>query len=316
MQGQGTMETKVITPPKEALSATPALAVGSEFHLAKILVATDFSPASDRALDYAISLARRYGAKIYLTHVILAEGYPMVAPELLVAREASLRRQAREALYKIADSHRLMGVDYDVLIEEGNFWPTVESLVETHGVDLVVAGTHSMGVVQKVLLGSNAEQIFRQARVPILTVGPNAPEETWYEAEFKHILFATDFGPGAEREAAVALSLAREHRARLTVLHVLTGAEESMGANREFLLRQMRELIPPQPDGHCLVDFQVVHGKPVEKILQAKAELNVDLIVMGAKPRRGVVGHAARATAYEVVKRAACPVLTVRSCAS
>jgi len=57
----------------------------------------------------------------------------------------------------------------------------------------------------------------------MLTVGPAAPAEPEFVSEFEHILFATDFGPGAEKEAAFALSLAQEHKSKLTVLHTWTG---------------------------------------------------------------------------------------------
>jgi len=126
---------------KMAGGTTPAPAATSPLKLEKILVATDFSPAADRALEYAISLARRYGSTIYLTHVITLDGYPLMAPELVVEREAKGRREAREAIYKLADSHRLFGVPYDVVIEEGTLWPAIEKLIEKYGVDVVVAGT-------------------------------------------------------------------------------------------------------------------------------------------------------------------------------
>lgn len=54
----------------------------------------------------------------------------------------------------------------------------------------------------KVVIGSSAEQIFQQVRIPVLTVGPAVPGQPPFEAEFKNIPCATDFGPAAEREVA------------------------------------------------------------------------------------------------------------------
>ena len=197
-------ETKVV------MKAVPE----SKMSLDKILLATDFSPASDRALEYALSLARHYGSLLYVTHIITLDGYPMIAPDLAVAREGKYRQEAKNGMAKIVRSGRLVNVPHQIVIEEGALWPAIHRLIEKYGVNLVVAGTQGMGSVQKVLLGSNAEQLFRQSAVPMLTVGPAAPSEPFYEAAFKHILFATDFGPGAEKEAGFGLSLAKEHRSR------------------------------------------------------------------------------------------------------
>lgn len=279
----------------------------------RILVATDFSPVSDRALEYALSLARHYGSHLYVTHVIILDDYPLVAPDLAVAREDKSRREAKHAMAKLVALGRLFGVSHDILIEEGTLWPAIHNLIDRYGVQLVVAGTQGMGSVQKVLLGSNAEQMFRQSSIPTLTVGPAVPSEPLYEAEFKHILFVTDFGPGAEKEAAFALSLAKEHRSKLTVLHVLTGTEEAKGIDEDFNLRQMKELVPDTQGEHCLVDFRVVFGKPLEEILRARQETRADLIVMGAKKRMSMAGHVPHTTAFDVVTTAPCPVLTVRS---
>lgn len=296
-------ETKVV------IKAVPEPKVS----LDKILLATDFSPASDRALEYALSLARHYGSLLYVTHIITLDGYPMIAPDLAVAREGKYRQEAKNRMAKLVRSGRLVNVSHEIVIEEGTLWPAIHRLIEKYGVNLVVAGTQGMGSVQKVLLGSNAEQMFRQSAVPMLTVGPAAPPEPLYEAAFKHILFATDFGPGAEKEAGFALSLAKEHRSRLTVLHVSTQTEQMVGLERESILRQMRELVPDSHGEHCLVDFRVVFGKPVEAILRVRELTRADLIVMGAARRTSLAGHVPHTTAFEVVSAAPCPVLTVRS---
>ena len=67
----------------------------------------------------------------------------------------------------------------------------------------MVTATHGRGKVQKVLIGSVAEEIFRQADCAVLTVGPRVKDGPPREVELKNILFATDFGHGAEKAAAV-----------------------------------------------------------------------------------------------------------------
>lgn len=293
---------------KVAVKTVPATRVS----LDRILMATDFSPASDHALEYALSLARHYGSHLIVAHVITLDGYPMLAPDLTAAREQKYQ-EAKAATAKLVRSGRLIGVSHEILIEEGTLWPAIHKVIEKYGVNLVVAGTKGMGSIQKVLLGSNAEQMFRQSSIPVLTVGPAVTSEALYEAEFKHILFSTDFGPGAEKEAAFAVSLAQEHKSKLTVLHVLTGTEQNVGLQMDFILRQMKELVPDTHGEHCLVDYRVRPGKPVDEILSVRQDTQAGLIVMGAKKRTSLAGHVPHTTAFEVVSSAPCPVLTVRS---
>jgi nucleotide-binding universal stress UspA family protein len=201
-------------------------------------------------------------------------------------------------------------------MEEGNVWPTLEKLITEHEVDLVVAGTHGRNKVQKILIGSVAEEIFRQADTPVLTVGPAVKGENQKEVELATILFATDFGPGAERAAAYALSLAQEHGARLTLLHVIESAaaytEESVARQREINVVRMKQLMPHGIEDWCKPEFRVTLGSAVEEILIAAKESKANLIVMGAKARKSLAGHAPLTIAYNVVTKSTCPVLTVR----
>ncbi|HYL62674.1 MAG TPA: universal stress protein [Candidatus Methylomirabilis sp.] len=274
--------------------------------LAKILVATDFSKTSDRALEHALSLARTYNSRIFLAHVIPVD--LMMAPELAEAPRDRMRRAAREGMENIMTSGRFFGIPHEEIIEEGYLWPNIEALIKKHEIDLVVLGTHGMGPVRKLLIGSSAEEIFRQAGIPVLTVGPDVWHEPLYGIELKNILLATALGLGAERQAAYAFSLAQQHRSKLTLLHV-----KQHGGEERAIVDQLRELVPSTTDMHCLPFLRVERGNPVTEILRAAEDTRADLIVIGAKARKGLAGHVPHTKAYQVVCGALCPVLTIKS---
>ena len=151
--------------------------------LSKNLATTDFSEVSDHALDYAISLAKRYDARIYLAHVITPDPFQFAEPQLAQATYEKVRQAAEEGITDILISGKLRGVPHEVLLEEGNVWPTLEKLIFDHEIDLVVVGTHGRGKVQKILIGSVAEEIFRQADCAVLTVGPAVRSDISREIE-------------------------------------------------------------------------------------------------------------------------------------
>jgi len=291
--------------------------INREHFFKNILLATDFSPASDRALEYAASLARRYGSTINLTHIITIDGYPMVSPELAASSFHKMHAEAEKCFRELMKSGPLMALPYKAVIQEGNLWPAIEESVKKFDIDLLVVGTHGIGAVRKVLIGSGAEEIFRKAKVPVLTVGPSTGKEPQYELEFKNILFATDFGKGAEREAEYAFSLAQEHHSRLRLVHVFQYPEayghDVLAIEKEGYRNQLRQLVPRGTELHCRVNFEVAVGEPVEQILRVAEETKADLIVMGAKGRQSLAGNVPRTKAYRVMSGAHCPVLTVRS---
>jgi nucleotide-binding universal stress UspA family protein len=306
----------MITAQIAKVSETPIPA--SKEHLFKnILLATDFSPASKKALEYAASLARRYGSALYLTHVITVASYPLASPEYAVSQLQNMHDSARQGFRDLLKSGELIELPYKVLIQEGSLWPSIEEAIKTYEIDLLVVGTHGAGAVEKVLIGSGAEEIFRKAKVPVLTVGPSITNEPLYEIEFKNILFATDFGRSAEREAEYAVSLAQKHCSRLRLVHVLPHPEaygkDILAEKRETSMVQLRELVASETELHYKLDFEVAVGEPVKQILRIAEETKADLIIMGAKGRSSLAGNVPHTKAYRVVCGARCPVLTVRS---
>ena len=284
--------------------------------LTRVMVLTDFSEVSNLALEYALALARRYDARMYLTHVISPESYVLAEPGLAEATYERVREAAEQSMADILISGKLRGVPHEVLLREGTLWPTIERLIQQHQIDLVVTGTHGYGQFKKVILGSVAEEVFRQAECAVLTVGPHTLKQGPREVELKSILFATDFGPGAAEAAKYAFSLAQEHGARLTVLHVEeevhAHTEEEERRVRQGNVQRMKQFMPAGTDNWCEVEFRVAFGVAGEEILEEGRETNADVIIMGAKTRKTFAGHAPQSIAYNVVAKAKCPVLTVR----
>lgn len=284
--------------------------------LTKIMVLTDFSEVSDLALQYAMALARRYDGRLYLTHIISPETYTLAEPGLAELTYQKMRQAAEQSFADILISGKLRGIPHETLLYEGSFWPTVEHLIQERQIDLVVTGTHGRGDFKKMVLGSVAEEVFRQASCAVLTVGPRARKQAPQEVALSDILFASDFGPGAARAAQYAFSLAQEHGARLTVLHVVERANAYTREDEERLRKlnvaRMKKFMPEESENWCKVEFRVAFGAPVEEILAEARETNADLIILGAKPRTTLAGHAPLTIAYNVVSKAKAPVLTVR----
>jgi nucleotide-binding universal stress UspA family protein len=188
-------------------------------------------------------------------------------------------------------------------------------LVDRYQVDLLVAGTHAREGLKRILLGSMAEQIFRQARCPVLTVGPHVEAEG-AAAKMRHILYATDFSAGSLHALPYALSLAQENQADITLLHLVQAMPELPPSYEERMVqdsyRRLHELLPPDVELWCKPKFRVEYGFPVEAILKVAAEQCSSLIVMGVHHAGAAASHAPWAVVHRVVCHAPCPVLTVR----
>jgi len=282
-----------------------------------ILYATDFSPASESALPYVLGIARRYGSKVHALHVRFPATYPVVGPEALPQIMEAAEEQAKidaEQLHTMFSE-----VPHDVTVGEGDLWPTINEIVRDKKMDLIVIGTHGRTGVGRALLGSVAEEIFRKAFCPVLTVGPHVSRDTARRLEMKQILYATDFSPESLEALPFAVSLAQEHEARLTLLNVAeepkTGELVNPQHYAESTLRRLRQLVPAEAERWCEPGFLAERGPAAEKILEVATALGADLIVLGVRGAGGQMGtatHLANATAHRIVTQAQCPVLTVR----
>jgi len=141
--------------------------------LKKILVATDFSEAADAALSYGRALARAFGARLHVLHVVDdmylrlgGDAYAAVLPEL----QQDVERQARVQLDALVVDNDPVPLPTDLIIREGAAAPEIVKYAADADIDLIVVGTHGHGAVAHLLMGSVAERVVRTARCPVLTV--------------------------------------------------------------------------------------------------------------------------------------------------
>jgi nucleotide-binding universal stress UspA family protein len=285
--------------------------------LKNILYATDFSPTAVAALPYVMGLAKRFGATVYGLHVRFPATYPVVGPEGMPQFMEAAEEQAKQESKQLHEF--LAGLPHEVFITEGDVWTTINDTVRQQKIDLIVIGTRGRTGIGRALLGSVAEEIFRRAPCPVLTVGPHVSKDAKARLEMKEILYATDFSPESLAALPYATSLAQENQARLTLLHVIGEPKVGELVHPEqyvdSTLRQLRNLVPPEVELWCEPKFMVERGPAADKIMEVAVARGADLIVLGvrgAEGRMGVATHLLRPIAHRVVTQAQCPVLTVR----
>ena len=139
-----------------------------------ILVATDFSDASARALDYARELARAFKASVHVMHVLEDLAAHAWTTEVYVAAlpgvHEEMEKQARERLEQIVTPEDRRDLATQTVLRLGSPFVEIVRYAREANIDLVVMGTHGRGAIVHMLLGSVAERVVRKAHCPVLTV--------------------------------------------------------------------------------------------------------------------------------------------------
>lgn len=141
-----------------------------QIHIKKILVGTDFSHYSDRAVDYAVMLSEQFSAKILILHIIESLAYSVTDSLTVVGHEQALSATAtallENTLKKVVDQ----GCPAESHLGHGTPYREIMKKAEEMKSDLVVIGTHGRTGMEHLLLGSVAEKVVRLATCPVLTI--------------------------------------------------------------------------------------------------------------------------------------------------
>jgi len=296
----------------------------------RILCPIDFSDCSRRALDHAIAIARWYKSAVTVLHVFpTAEAAPVglrpvVFEPILLSPAERDKLLADTKAFAAAES--APGISIQAAVREGHVAAEILEQVETTKTDLIVVGTHGRSGFQRLLLGSVAERILREARCPVMTVPRRLDAVPAGPVLYQRVLCPIDFSAASLDALKYATSLAHEAHGDLTILHVVAHELEYSGdieyatgmtvgdflkEREETIRKRLRDEVASASE-FCKVDSSMTRGKPWREVLRIAAERHSDLIVMGVQGRGAADLLLFGSTTQHVVREASCPVLTLR----
>ncbi len=292
----------------------------------RILLATDFSDASEEATRTAHAIAARDHAVLGICHVIPE---PMPANAQIPAwlgghlpDDATIQRAATEALQKRAAELSTGGVkNVEAFVEEGEPYATIVKRAEAFGADLIVAGSHGRTGLSRMLLGSVAEKIVRHASCGVL-VARKGPETG-------PVVTATDFSDASKPGLRAAAVEAARTGSPLVAIYVfdlawpgatpyavdasglsavLSDTEALRNANTELTkaLGEATRGLLVQAKGEVLV------GEPAAVIVRRTEEMGARLAVVSTHGRTGITRVLLGSVAERIVRLSHCSVLAVR----
>ena len=282
----------------------------------KILVATDFSPASKHALDHAQALASRMGAEVHVLSVHIEQGnlHGLANFPNLDDIEKQLLGQARA---KMRDFLADRGNDLIAeVISDQDEASAILRYAEHRGIDLIVMGTHGRNVATRFFLGSVAAEILRRAPVPVLVTGS---EHAAGNGETGRILVPVDFSDVSLELLQHAASLASALDAAIDVVHVSDPQSlppyyaRTFGEKQQRMAEQALQKLLAAASLEVEYTTAVLTGKADEVIVDLAAARKHDMIVLASAGRSRLSQMLLGSTADRVIRKAPCPVLAWRA---
>lgn len=276
-----------------------------------ILLATDLSARSDRALDRALMLARQCDVNLVALHVMEPPGATALttpAWRRLTPDHKSLAER------RLADDLADAGVPTEAVVVNGRPVDAILDTVAHFGCSLIVTGVASETTLGRLLLGTTVERLARQAAQPVLVVKarPRKP--------YQDVVIATDFSEGSRQALQAALKVA--HDARITLFHAYTVPPQSKDVpadaqTRSFYndaLQKAQAFLAGIPElaGRTQPDIVLEAGQPENLLSEFVFQRRCDLVVTGTHGLTGILRTAIGSVAEKLLEALPCDVLIVR----
>jgi nucleotide-binding universal stress UspA family protein len=280
--------------------------------LARILLCTDFSLASETATTVAIDLARHTGATMCVLHICEYGLYsPPTEVEAAYVAE-SMARQERN-LANVVERISGEGIAVSAVTETGHPPISIVEFIASHRPDLAIVGTNGFGGLDRMIFGSTAEAVFRRASCPVLIVGPRVSAER--ENRNGPVVYATDFHEPARQAAEYAAALAHAQSLPLHCVHVLPYMVEDdgdQGVVASIMKEALRQVAKKARISDSAVSYNLLYDSEVSHgvVDYAKAH-RAAFIVLGVRHGPVLSSHLPPHLTYRMIATAPCPVLTV-----
>ncbi|MBW2028346.1 MAG: universal stress protein [Deltaproteobacteria bacterium] len=291
-----------------------------------ILLTSDLSESSKVAIAYGVALAREYGSKLFLCHVIDLPSTGIYGDAI----SYPVGQQDRVVSYTHQHLNQLMAdwdADWEPVITIGHPPTEIVRLAKSKRIDLVISATHGRSGWKRFLLGSVTGRLMRALPCPLLLVrsSDQATKPPTREISLKRILVGCDFSPDSGIALQYGLSLAQEFQSELHLAHVIAPpiyedlTKRSTGPEREYqedlrvmLKERLNELVPEEAHNWCVLHITLLAGQPYEELVKYAVVHDIELLVLGLRGQSLMETLFVGSTADRVARESPCPVLLIR----
>lgn len=280
----------------------------------RVLIATDFSSASQSAFQTALEVCALVHGSLLVLHVF--EKSDVAVPE---SGGSLLEIQGRQekcavSLEELRVQAAAAGVECETVLQEGIASSSILQALEENRIDLAIIGTNAPHGFDRLVFGSTAESVLRKAKCPVLTVGPRVARQA-PKSNTGPVVFATDFEYSTIRAIRYAAYLSNRTSAPLHCVHVLPRTLEG-GTQADVVPQIMSEALhqlatesgvviePPT----CATTF----GSEISyAVVDYARQHNARLIVLGVRQASLLASDVPEHITYRIIAEASCPVLTM-----
>jgi nucleotide-binding universal stress UspA family protein len=297
----------------------------------KVLVPLDFSRASLKAIDYALALGSRFGAKLHFVHVL---DYDYPPPTLammgVVIPDVETGRNAKRRLKDIAKKYAIDLPAENLNVVTGRAYHEICQLARQLEVDLIAISTRGHTSLKRLFLGSTAERVVQHATCPVLVVRERERDflrgdgKSDRGIQLKKILVPLDFSACSLVGVEFAVRFASHWDAQLVLFHAVPihafvpygdygGRElpDITGYAQDVAKQEMEQLISRLRTRGIKVEAAVELGSAAQEVCDYAREHDVDLIITSTHGSTGLKHVLIGSIAEHIVRYAYCPVLVV-----
>lgn len=288
-----------------------------------ILAATDFSNGSEASLKMAARLADIRNERLDVIHCIDLDRYTPYGDFEDVYGESpdELEERARKRLSEqVASLDSVSNSDVKLYVQFSSAADGLIDVGSSNDYSLLAVGAIGQGRVERLLVGSTAEEVVRRSTIPVLITPPDAETD-----QLEEILIPTDFSECSKKSFQLAIGFAKPSDARLHALHSYILPSDAMApvgaepledqADRyeNFRSERLKDFLDEfQSDlGDLSVSIDWKTTTPDEAILEKVEESDIDLLVMGTRGHSGIKKWIMGSTTQKVLRQIPCPMLTV-----
>ena len=283
----------------------------------RLLVATDFSVASQAACRTAIDTCLALRASLVILHVFrpVEAAAQQTGGQKQEAEKKALQDKCRATLEELRNQAVEAGVECEAILGAGNPTATILATIAARKIDLTIMGTSALHGLERIVFDSTTEAVLRKAPCPVLTVGPHASHSEKALQSVGPVLFATDFHFTTIHAIRFAASFSQLTASPLHCLHVMPRTLESCIQCQVVPAIMSEALQQLANESGVVVEAPIcatTYGSEVScAVVDYARQHNAKLIVLGVRKASLEASETHLHIAYRIITEAPCPVLTM-----